>query len=207
MPLSITIGNLDKVLAEIKAYPQDIKKIINNEFVAFGDNTANDMKRLAPKNEGALVKSINTNIDLDQMVLHVGAYIEYAAYLEFGTKSFAEAYVASLPEDWQAFAAEHQGGGEGTFAELLQAIMKWVELKGITAEPSMTEQGDEYLYGKLKNSTPKQKSAEEQQQQLAYLIARKIVRDGIKAQPYFYPAFEKNKLELIENLKAALHVK
>jgi HK97 gp10 family phage protein len=181
MPLSITIGNLDKVLAEIKAYPQDIKKIINNEFLAFGDNTANDMKRLAPKNEGALVQSINTNIDLDQMILHVGAYIEYAAYLEFGTKSFAAAYVASLPEDWQAFAAEHHGEGEGTFAELIQAIMKWVELKGIASGKDI--------------------------KQASYLIARKIVRDGIKAQPYFYPAFEKNKLELIENLKAALHVK
>ena|SRR6185312_7415741 len=205
MPLSLTIGNLDALLAEIKSYPKDIEQIINNEFIAFGEGVANDAKINAPVNEGALRESINYTPN--NLRIAVGAYIEYAAFVEFGTKSFAAAYVASLPPDWQAFAAEHRNTGEGTFAELLIAIMKWVELKGITMEPSMYEQEDEYLYGKLKNSTPKQRSAEEQQQQLAYLIARKIVRDGIRAQPYIYPAFEKNKLELIENLKAQLHIK
>lgn len=179
MPLSLTIGNLDKVLAEIKAYPKDIEKIINNEFKAFGENTRNDALRNAPVNEGALRESINFTVT--NLKVAVGAYIEYAAFLEFGTKSFAAAYVASLPEDWQAFAAEHIGTGEGTFAELLLAIMKWVELKGIATGKDI--------------------------KQASYLIARKIVRDGIKAQPYIYPAFEKNKLELIENLKAQLHVK
>lgn len=179
MPLSLTIGNLDKVLAEIKAYPKDIENVINNEFKAFAVETSNDAKRLAPVNEGALRESIN--FDTGNLFLHVGAYIEYAAYLEFGTKSFAAAYVASLPEDWQAFAAEHKGGEGGTFAELIQAIMKWVQLKGIATGKDI--------------------------EQASYLIARKIVRDGIRAQPFLYPAFEKNKIELIENLKRQLNVK
>jgi hypothetical protein len=179
MPLSLTIGNLDAVLAEIKSYPKDIEQIINNEFTAFGVGMANDAKINAPVNEGALRESIN--FTAYNLKIAVGAYIEYAAFVEFGTKSFAAAYVASLPEDWQAFAAEHQGTGEGTFAELLTAIMKWVELKGLATGKDI--------------------------KQASYLIARKIVRDGIKAQPYLYPAFEKNKLELIENLKAQLHIK
>lgn len=205
MSLNLTIKNLDKTLAEIKSYPQDIERIINNEFKAFAINMSTDAKINAPVNEGALRESINFN--LGSLSLAVGAYIEYAAYLEFGTKSFAEAYVSSLPEDWQELALQSKGSGGGTFADLLLAIMKWVELKGITMEPTMYEQEDEYLYGKLKNSTPKQKSAEEEQQQLAYLIARKIVRFGIKPQPFLYPAFEKNKIELIENLKVQLNVK
>jgi HK97 gp10 family phage protein len=179
MPLSLTIGNLDKVLAEIKSYPKDTEKIINNEFTVFAVETSNRAKELAPVNEGALRESIN--FDVGNLFLHVGAYIEYAAYLEFGTKAFAAAYVASLPEDWQAFAAEHKGTGEGTFAELVQAIMKWVQLKGIAT-------------GKDIN-------------QASYLIARKIVRDGIRAQPFLHPAFEENKLKLIENLKRQLNVK
>lgn len=181
MPLSLTIGNLDKVLAEIKSYPKDIERIINNEFTAFGEGTANDAKRNAPVNEGALRESINYLPDVENLRVSVGAYIEYAAYLEFGTKAFAEAYVATLPEDWQAFAAEHKGGGEGTFAELIQAIMKWVELKGIATGKDI--------------------------KQASYLIARKIVREGIHAHPYLYPAFEKNKIELIEHLKAQLNAK
>src|SRR6185312_3833428 len=179
MPLSLTIGNLDALLAEIKSYPKDIEQIINNEFIAFGEGVANDAKINAPVNEGALRESINYTPN--NLRIAVGAYIEYAAFVEFGTKSFAAAYVASLPPDWQAFAAEHRNTGEGTFAELLIAIMKWVELKGLAEGKDI--------------------------KQAAYLIARKIVRDGIKAQPYLYPAFEKNKLELIENLKRELHVK
>jgi phage gpG-like protein len=181
MPLSLTIGNLDKVLAEIKSYPKDIERIINNEFNAFGQGVANDAKINAPVNEGALRESINYLPDVDNMQVSVGAYIEYAAYLEFGTKSFAAAYVASLPEDWQAFAAEHIGTGEGTFAELLLAIMKWVELKGIATGKDI--------------------------KQASYLIARKIVREGIQAQPFLFPAYEKNVIELIDNLKAQLNVK
>lgn len=185
MPLSLTIGNLDKVLAEVKSYPKDIERIINNEFTAFGEGTANDAKRNITENgttnEGGLVGSVNYLPDVENMRVSVGAYIEYAAYLEFGTKAFAEAYVATLPEDWQAFAAEHKGGGEGTFAELIQAIMKWVESKGIATGKDI--------------------------KQASYLIARKIVREGIHAQPYLYPAFEKNKIELIEHLKAQLNAK
>lgn len=180
MPISLTIPNLDKLTAEIKAYPEDIEKIINNEFKAFAISTANDAKVFAPVNEGALRESIN--FFTDNLTVSVGAYIEYAAYLEFGTKSFAEAYVSSLPEEWQVYAAEFKGGaGEGTFDDLLRAIMKWVQLKGIATGKDID--------------------------QAAYLISLKIIRQGIQAQPFLYPAYEKNRIELIENLKAQLNVK
>jgi HK97 gp10 family phage protein len=195
MPLSLTIGNLDKVLAEIKSYPKDIEQIINNEFRAFGEGTRDDAISNAPVNEGRLRESINYLPDVDNMQVSVGAYIDYAAYLEFGTKSFAEAYVASLPEDWQAFAAEHQGtGGGGTFDDLLIAIINWVIHKGIGE--TLTKSGN----------TSVSKDALHNQYNVAYLIALKIVRNGIKAQPFLYPAFEKNKLELIEKLKAKINI-
>lgn len=179
MPLSLTIKNLDKITQEINAFPQDIEKIVNNEFRAFGAGTSNDAKALAPVNEGFLRESINFSVD--NLHVAVGAYIEYAAFVEFGTKSFAESYVASLPEDWQQFASQFKGEGEGTFADLVRAIMKWVQLKGIAS-------------GKDINNA-------------AYLIAKKIITKGIKEQPYLFPAFEKNKIELINNLKSQLGVK
>jgi len=42
MPLTLTIGNLDKVLADLKAAPKDIDRIINNEFKAFGQGVTTD---------------------------------------------------------------------------------------------------------------------------------------------------------------------
>ena len=179
MPLKLSINNIGDLTKEIAAYPKDIEKIINNELKAFAVETANMAKELAPVNEGALRESIN--FIAEDLLVHVGAYIEYAAFLEFGTKQFAEAYVATLPEDWQEFAAEHRGPTGGTFLELIQVIMKWVELKGIATGKDI--------------------------KQASYLIARKIVTQGIHAQPFLYPAFEFTKLQLIDNLKAQLNVK
>jgi hypothetical protein len=59
--------------------------------------------------------------------------------------------------------------------------MKWVELKGIAAGKEV--------------------------ENVAYLIARKILIHGIPAQPFLFPAYEKNVIELIDNLKAQLNAK
>ena len=179
MPLTLNIKNLDKTLAEIKAYPQDVEKIIDNEFKVFGQATVNDAKRNAPVNEGRLREMIGYFPEKGKVTIAVD--VDYAAYVEFGTKSFAGAYVATLPSDWQQFAAEFRGPAGGSFQELVMKIQKWVILKGIAT-------------GKDAN-------------QSAYLIARKILIKGIRPQPYLFPAFEKNKLELIRNLKAQLNAK
>ncbi len=176
MALTIDIKNLDKVLAEVKAYPQDVEKIINNEFQAFGQLVVNDAKRMAPVNEGRLRQSIASLQTKLQVSITVN--VDYAAYLEFGTKSFAAAHVATLPPDWQAFAAQFKGSGGGSFQELVMKIQRWVKLKGIAGGDSA-----------------------------AYLIARSIVRKGIRPHPYLFPAFEKNKIELIRNLKQQLNAK
>ena len=179
MPLSLEIKNLDKVLSEIKSYPADIEKIINNEFKVFGQGTVNDAKRLAPVNEGRLRESIATFPENLKVTISVN--VDYAAYLEFGTKSFAASYVATLPPDWQSFAAEFKGGSPGSFKELVMRIKEWVRLKGFASGKDID--------------------------QAAYLIAVKIVRNGIRPHPYLYPSFMKNKIELIRNLKAQLNAK
>ncbi len=174
LSLTLTIGNLDKTLAEITAYPKDVEKIINNEFRAFGQNVTSDAQRLVPKNEGRLVQNIRNEVT--NLEVSIQANTDYAAFIEFGTKSFAAAYVATLPQDWQSFAAQFRGAGGGPFSELLMKITKWVKLKGLP-------------------------------EKAAYPIALKIIRKGIKAQPYLFPAFEKNKLELIKHLKEQLNAK
>lgn len=172
MSLTLTIGNLDKVLAELKSAPADIDRIINNEFKAFGQMVVTDAQRKAPVNEGRLRQSISSR--LSNLEVRISANTDYAAFIEFGTKSFAAAYVATLPAEWQSFAAEFKGAGSGSFKDLVMKITKWVQLKGIPAKA-------------------------------AYPIAVKIVRNGIRAQPYLFPAFEKNKIELINNLKRQLN--
>lgn len=181
--LTLDIKNLDKVLAEIRAYPQDVEKIINREFVVFGQNVRNDAQRNLVNNktidEGGISQSIISLPENLKVTISVGS--GHGAPIEFGTKSFAASYVASLPQDWQQLANECKGQPVGgTFKELVYKITKWISRKGNS-------------YGLTEKE--------------AYVVARKIVRQGIKAQPYLFPAFEKNKLELIRNLKAQLNAK
>ena len=106
------------------------------------------------------------------MAVEIVVAANYAAYLEFGTRGFAAAYVATLPTEWQVFAAQFKGGG-GSFEDFFMNIIDWVKRKGI--EPAA-----------------------------AYPIAIKILRFGIAAKPFLYPAVEINKKILIDNLKAVL---
>jgi hypothetical protein len=172
--LELKLKNIDKVFENIKSYPEDLKKVINNEFKAFGIGTVNDAKRLASVNEGFLRNNISSNSS--DLKVSISVNVDYAAYLEFGTKSFAASYVSLLPPDWQTFAAEYKGRGGGSFKEFVMNITEWVRLKGIDIKA-------------------------------AYPIALKILKTGIRPHPYLLPAFEKNKIELIKNLKAQLNAK
>jgi hypothetical protein len=61
----------------------------------------------------------------------VQASARYAAYIEFGTRKFAAAYVSSLPADWASYAATFKGSAGGTFKEMVLSIMAWCKRKGI----------------------------------------------------------------------------
>jgi len=192
LSLTLTIGNLDKVLAELKAAPKDIDRIINNEFKAFGQDMENKAKLNAPVNEGKLRQSIShatTNL-----AVKVAVNVDYAAFVEFGTKKFAAEWVATLPPDWQAFAATFKGKGGGNFTQLFYRILQWVTIKGVAATHSVKTK-------KRINS----KANQQTEREVAYAITLSILKNGIHAQPYFYPAFNETKIDLIKNLKKQLN--
>lgn len=202
MALKLYIKGLDELKAAIKAAPDEVDKIINNGFQAFSDNTVSRAKEFCPVNEGTLRGSIEGEVTDKQVV--VGSKLDYAAYLEFGTKSFAEQYVASLPADWQQFAAEYKGQGGGSFQQMLMYITMWVHQKGL-GTGYQAPIGITGTYSiKTRKRTGSKSLQNLQDMQAAYLIARKILRVGIPAQPYLYPAFELTKIELVNYLKEQL---
>jgi hypothetical protein len=68
--------------------------------------------------------------------------------------------------------------------------MQWVRQKGIGGYIS-------FKTGKVRQS----KDSLARQEQDAYVIARSILINGIRAQPYLYPAVTKNTPKLIEGIK------
>jgi hypothetical protein len=185
--------------------PANLKKEINAVLKAFGENVARDAKQLVPVDEGFLKGQINSNpTDLN---VEIVVNADYAAYVEFGTRGFAEKYVATLPTEWKEFAAKYKGPGGGSFDELVMRIFEWVKRKGIKPQPKQAVQEDNYRNGRLINNNrkPKKVSKEEGQQQLAYAIAVKIVREGVKPKPFLYPAYEKHRKQLLDDLNDILN--
>lgn len=184
----------------------DIKGIIKNktkrlmddirdEISAFGEETVNDAKRLAPVDEGHLRNSIAAVYSVGQKGFEVEIVVatDYAAYIEFGTKGFAQKYVATLPTEWQQFAAKYKGGGGGSFDELVMRLTRWVRMKGI---------GATYNVQTRKRDRIGKQSAKTTMEADAYAIALHIVRHGVRQHPFLYPAVEKNRIKLLNNLKA-----
>jgi HK97 gp10 family phage protein len=190
----IQLDGLDEVLKRLDI--SHVRDEVKRELVTFGKNVEKTAKDLAPVDEGYLKSKIYHEVtdEGNKINVEVGCNADYAAYVEFGTRKYAAAYVATLPPDWRAFAAQYKGKGSGgSFNDFVMAIMAWVERKGI---------------GSLKTkSGNKSKSAAsyDAMQQAAYWIALNIIRNGIKPHPFLYPAVRDNSKLLIDRLRQLLN--
>ncbi len=167
---SVKLEGFDEVIAKLDV--KNLEQDITDELTAFGYDVERDAKQFAPVDEGFLRNSIAAVPG--KLKVEVVVNCDYAAYVEFGTRKFAAAYVAVLPADWKAFAATFKGPDGGTFMELVLRIKQWAERTGKIPPEA------------------------------AYAKALKIVREGTRAQPYLFPAFENNRPKLIERLRALL---
>lgn len=168
MATYIKIEGLKETLArfDLKKFEPQVQTCFNN----FGIRVELGAKQAAPVDEGKLKGSIFQQPG--RLSSTIGASANYASFPEFGTRKFSAAYVATLPPDWQAFAAQYRGvGGSGNFKEFVLSLMGWCKRHGISDKA-------------------------------AYPIALKILREGLKPQPFLYPAFNTAKEKLIEELKA-----
>lgn len=167
--MRIEVKGLDATLKKFDRLANKSKDDIQSALNAFAADVATDAVKFAPGNEGKLKQSISPVYgNLEGGVV---ASVNYAAFIEFGTRKFAAEYVSTLPTDWQNIANSKKGGNGGSIKGLLLALKTWFDQRGI----------------------PKDKQ---------FFIARKILRDGVKSQPFIYPAINKNKEQLIKDIKA-----
>lgn len=171
--LKIEVKGFDALIKKFDTLSKENQAEIQSALNDWADRTASDAKSLVSSNssdEGALLRSISPVYGNGNA--SVVSTSKYAAYIEFGTRKFAAAYLSSLPQNWAAYANTFKGpaANGGNFNDLLMSIMAWCKRKGIDDKA-------------------------------AYPIARKIVIDGIKARPFLYPSVNKNLPQLIKDLK------
>lgn len=168
---SIKATGIEAIQAKI-AEPK-FKAAINTALNAFALSSVNDAKQLAPNFEGTIRKNINFD-EATNYVTTINVNVDYAAYVEFGTKKFSASYVSGLPRDWQSFAAEFKGKGNGSFSQFVERLTYWAKKTGkIPVEA-------------------------------AYVTALKILREGVKPQPFLFPAINKNLPQLTKDLNNAI---
>ena len=172
--LTVEVKGLKELQAKFGNASKLITDGIDKALTKGAMRIATNAKKRAPKDRGGLASSISadTSTYLDK---RVGANVFYAAFIEFGTGKHAAQYVATLPADWKTYAATFKKSGDGgTFDDMVQEIYDWMKRVG------------------MKGSGGKKLSMND-----AYRLAKYILLNGIKPQPFFYPAFndERPKIE------------
>lgn len=177
----------DKLKGMEKAVVESVDSVLNANAIEI----ATKAKQFAPVDIGGLRSSISPETS-ELLNKHVTVNANYAAYVEFGTGKYAAAYAGSLPDNWQQFAMQFKGKGGGGMAEFLKNIEAWVK-RNITATYSVKSKRQTHTKDEAKRI-----------KQMAYLIARSILKNGIKPQPFLFPAYEQQRGQILKDIETVL---
>lgn len=174
----------------IKEMPDKVSDVLNASAL----EVERKAKRAAPADRGFLRQSISSDISR-KLQKHIHANAPYAAYVEFGTGKFAAQYVATLPPDYQAFAARFKGRGGGGFKEFVRLLAEWVKRKGLAGTYST----------KTRRRTGNRAARQSEDLSVAYAIAIYILRNGIHPHPYMIPALIQQQPKIKKDMVALVN--
>jgi hypothetical protein len=177
------INNLKKEAGKIA---DDVDEVIEGEGVLM----AKAAQRLAPTDVGFLKNSISFS-RVEKLVFEFVAQKEYAAFVEFGTKKKVN---KNLTPEERAVAAQFQGKKGGSISQMEKNILAWVRRKQITGTYSV----------RTRRRTGNRTNNAKQDERFAKFIMWKILTEGIKPQPYFFPAYFAYKKEIVRKVTQIL---
>jgi hypothetical protein len=126
---SLDISGIKQVEDAIKKIDAKATSGLSKELTDASTNIERVAKRTAPGNFGKLRGSINKDIS-NQLFKSVFSTVEYAPYVEFGTRGKAR-----IPAGYEAFAAQYKASGKGAKGAW-ESVQLWVKRKGI--DPKLT---------------------------------------------------------------------
>lgn len=169
MGFSIKVEGLDSVLKRLNQFPVKLQDQIRGELKLAAEEVKRNAVKDAPGDTGKLRQSIVVHQETG-VSNTVNVQVGYGGYVEWGTKKKAR-----VPSEVAAYAARFRGSVKSpTGLTMDDAILAWVKRKGIGAKLTKT--------GRPSRS----KDSQAAQKRVAFLIARKILKEGIKPRPYFF---------------------
>ncbi len=189
MGFGIDLSGIPRLEKKLKDIEKNVSTELAKEISASALNIEKAAKRLAPVNLGTLRQSIHAT-SKDKLTHYVEVGASYGAYVEFGTGG-----KVSIPTGYEQYAATFKGSGSGSLDDMIKALTLWVKRKGLAGTYSVKT--GRRLGGKATKA--------QQDEKLARFLAIKILRNGIRPQPYLIPSFEQEKPKLIQRLKKILN--
>lgn len=171
---TLEINGLKEMITRINDEPKALESRLNQVLKSNVNEMVIRARRDAPKDIGRLAGAITAE-QRDPLNHAMTCNVEYAPYMEFGTKGKFRA----IPG---VDASEFKGSGKkgnGFYA----AILAWVKRKGL-------------------NGKSKSKNKQKQDEQTAYMIYRSILKKGVKPQPFFFKQADLQRAKLEASVKA-----
>lgn len=194
--IKVSVIGYKQVQQAISKMPQTIKKEVSTKVRLGAEQFRDGAIKDAPSDVSFLRSKIvvepNTAGELKYEVISGS---KYSAPMEFGTKG---KFTAIPGIDSSEFKGLPTGG---TFKEMVENITKWVKRKGIAG----TYRARTYNIATRKADrivrTGGKKTQDKQDKQVAYVIARSIVNNGVTPHPFFFKQLPIVRRDLIRNLR------
>ena len=191
--MSVKVIGLDRITKRLQGLPKGATQAVNASLLASATQIRNEAVSRVPIDEGLLKNSIKAQAAQDGNGATVSVNVNYGAYVEFGTgKKVNKALVNRYPD---AAARAQNLPKSGNYKDFLESIAEWVRRKGIV---------DTYSVKTKRRNARKGKAYDERLGGAVYAIARSIIRNGIKSQPYFFPAYEREQKNIAKDAGRAL---
>lgn len=159
--------------------------VANRSLNVVADLMVAEAKQSAPADLGTIRQNIGKE-QINDLLVSIFSAAPESAYQEFGTGGKVD-----VPPEMADVASQFQGKGGGDMAAFILALTDWVKRHGLTGVYSVKTQKRNNSYAN-------------QDEQAAWAIAISILRNGLRPQPFLYPAFVNQSQKLLPLLQASL---
>ena len=175
--VNIGIKGLNEANKFLSRLDSSFKKEVKAELKFAAEEVAAFIKRDAPVDTSRLKNSVSVK-QKTGLSVEIVAQSNNAPYMEFGTKKHFKA-----PAGLETYASQFRGQKGSGQTNPIEALTRWVRRKGL-ADTYSTQRYDVNTRAGVRRSRGKEYKKREST--IAFLIFRKIKRDGVKPQPFFF---------------------
>lgn len=169
-----SVEGVPQLIAKLNNLSDQGARMASAIVSSVGDLIVVDAKSNAPADLGKIRQGI-VKEQIDAFQVMIAATAPESAFQEFGTGG-----KVNVPEQMADIASQFQGQSGGNMEDFILALTGWIERHGITGTNGETSD------------------------QIAWVMARSILRDGLAPQPFLYPAFVAQSQKLVPMLETAL---